>query len=150
LVAVIDRRYAEIGFMRSPPNGCFAGTRSALQVPVLVHARDGGRAWVAAGEHVATIDLAKRRTLRTWDLDACAMQIVAGDARSAILMVSRPDGSGRYSTSAIRVDLAGVHALPQYGRIAGLDPDTLLDGYDRLWWYDTSAHAFVCRTPLNS
>ncbi len=147
-VVVVNRWNQNVRFLRAPDNGCFAGTPGAFRVPVDVRGRDGARAWVSAGEHAASIDLPNAKTLRVWDLPGCAMQIVGADGAQATIVVSAPDGNARFATSVVRIDRDGVHPLAQYGRVDGLNPGMLLDAYGRLWWYDSAAHAFVCRTPL--
>ena len=38
--------------------------------------------------------------------------------------------------------------VPEAFLVCGIAGGALIDRYDRLWWYDARAHAFVCRTPL--
>jgi hypothetical protein len=149
IVAIKNRWNGRSVVVRTPDNGCFAGSRGAWDVPVDVRGRDGYRVWASAGEHVASIDLLTKKTLRVWDLDGCALHILRAGGDSAIVMTAQKRGTG-FSSALVRVDRDGVHALDEYGHLDGLAGGASLDRYDRLWWYDAKQHAFVCRTPLDS
>jgi hypothetical protein len=116
-------------------------------VPVDVRGRDGYRTWATDGQRVVSIDLLTKRILRTWDVDGCAMRILSADGNRAIVLLGSR-GSGGFTSSVVRVDRQGVHALDEYGRLDGLAGGAVMDRYNRLWWFDPKAHSFVCRTPL--
>jgi hypothetical protein len=148
LVAIARRPGGRSELVRLPGNRCFAGGGAPpMNERVDVRGRDERRVWASSGEHVSSVDLPGRHVLRTWDIDGCAMQIVAAGPDGATVMVSSASND-RYRSALVRVDPAGVHALAQYGYIDGLAPAVLLDRFERLWWYDVRGKAFVCRTPL--
>jgi hypothetical protein len=146
-IAVKDRSNGRALLVQLPENLCFSKDGSPWMVPVDVRGRDGDRTWVSSGEHVASIDLTTKRILRVWDLDGCAMHILVADGNRVIALVATRNGDD-FVSSLVQVDRAGIHTLPQYGRIDGIAAGTLVDRYDRLWWFDSKSHAFVCRTPL--
>ncbi|MBV8489820.1 MAG: hypothetical protein JO199_04745 [Candidatus Eremiobacteraeota bacterium] len=149
LVAIENRWNHGYAFVHPPDNGCFAGSAQRLQAPVDVRGRDESRAWISSGTHVVSIELATKKTLRTWDLDGCAMQIVAADSDAVTVAIASVSGDG-YVMSLERVDRAGVHTLDRYGHIDGLNSGAELDRFGRLWWLDSKAGAFVCRTPVTA
>ncbi|MBV8153084.1 MAG: hypothetical protein JOY98_01590 [Candidatus Eremiobacteraeota bacterium] len=146
-VAIENRWNKRSVVVSVPSNACFRATGRPWRVPVDVRGRDEDRTWATAGEHAVSIDLGSKKILRTWDLDGCAMRVLTAGPDNATLLVGARDGDS-YSTSVVRIDRAGVHSLGQYGTVAGLIGGAWIDRYDRLWWYDAKAHAFVCRTPL--
>ena len=147
LIAVKNRSNGRSALVALPQNACFGDGDSAWRVPPDVRGRDDYRTWATAGEHVASIDLTTKHVLRVWDLAGCAMRILRADGNAATILVGSKGGNG-FTTSIVRVDREGVHELGQYGRVDGLASGAWIDPYDRLWWYDAKAHAFVCRTPL--
>jgi hypothetical protein len=147
-IAIENRWTKRAVLMNVPENLCFSRNGSSWMVPVDVRGRDSYRAWISAGEHVASIDLASKRIMRVWDLDGCAMHILAADQKRAIVMVVEQSGA-RFASSLEQVDQEGVHPLRQYGKVDGIAAGPLLDGYDRFWWFDAKSKAFICRTPLS-
>lgn len=143
-VAIKNRANGRSVIVRVPDNRCFSGK---WPVPVDVRGRDSTKTWVTTGSRVISIDLRDKRVLRTWDVDGCAMRILRADAGQTTILLGSNDG-GAFSSTIVRVDQQGVHTLDQYGKLDGLGGGALIDPYDRLWWYDAKAHAFVCRTPL--
>ncbi|HVA32813.1 MAG TPA: hypothetical protein VNG31_01620 [Candidatus Baltobacteraceae bacterium] len=148
LVSIENRWYRGVRVVRVPDNVCFSNSGAGWHVPVDARGRDADRTWVTTGEHVASIELSTKRILRVWDAGGCAVHIVAANGDSATVVVASRDGD-KYVSSLKRFDRAGVHSMPQYGRIAGVAGAALMDRYRRLWWFDPKAHAFICRTPLS-
>jgi hypothetical protein len=147
-IVVKNRHTGRSAFVQLPQNACFSAGDASLRVPVDVRGRDWYRTWATSGERAASIDLRTGRVLRVWELPGCAMQILASDPHAAVLLIG-VSADRRYSSSLARIDRRGVHLLTQYGQIAGLGAGAILDRFNRLWWFDPSANAFVCRTPLS-
>lgn len=147
VIAIKNRWNGRSVIVSVPDNACFAGSRGTWHVPVDVRGRDGTKTWATAGSHVVSIDLPSKRILRTWDVDGCAMRILRADADQTTVLLGSRDGN-TFTSSVVRIDHGGVHALDQYGKLDGLAGGAMIDRYERLWWYDAKAHAFVCRTPL--
>lgn len=146
-IAIKNRWNGRSVVVQLPGNACFSNTSGAWHVAVDVRGRDGTKTWATSGNHVASIDLPSKRILRTWDVDGCAMRILRADRDEATVLLANRSGNG-FTSTIVRVDHGGVHSLDQYGTLDGLAGGALIDRYDRLWWYDAKAHAFVCRTPL--
>ncbi|HZZ00635.1 MAG TPA: hypothetical protein VFE36_13790 [Candidatus Baltobacteraceae bacterium] len=146
-IAIKNRRNDRSVVVKLPDNTCFASSSRAWSVPVDVRGRDDYRTWATAGKHVISIDLASKRILRTWDLDGCAMRILRADGDEVTVLLGSRVSNG-YASTIVRVDHDGIHQLDQYGTLDGLAGGAMIDRYDRLWWYDPKARAFVCRTPL--
>jgi hypothetical protein len=146
VIAVKNRWNSRSVIVRLPDNGCFSNT-NGWKVPVDVRGRDQTKTWATSGNRVLSIDLPSKRILRTWDLDGCAMRILRADGDEVTVLVGSR-GSNAFTSKVVRVDHGGVHAQDQYGTLDGLAGGAMIDRYDRLWWYDAKAHAFVCRTPL--
>jgi hypothetical protein len=144
VVAIKNRANGRSVIVRIPDNKCFSGE---WPEPVDVRGRDSTKTWATTGSHVISIDLRDKRIIRTWDVDGCAMRILRADADETTVLLGSHDGDS-FSSTIVRVDQQGVHSLDQYGKVDGLAGGALIDRYDRLWWYDPKAHAFVCRTPL--
>lgn len=147
IVAIKNRQNSRSVIVRLPDNACFSGSGRTWRVPVDVRGRDKSTTWATAGDRVVSIDLLSKRISRTWNVDGCAMRILRADAHETTVLLGSRDGN-KFTSSVVRVDHDGVHQLDQYGRLDGLAGGAMIDGYDRLWWYDPKAHAFVCRTPL--
>lgn len=146
-VAIKNRLNGRSVIVRVPDNACFSAFNGSWKVPVDVRGRDGYRTWATAGDHVVSIDLKTKKTLRTWDLDGCAMRILRADGNEATILLGSRGGDG-FASKLVRVDQQGVHPLDQYGTLDGLAGGAIIDRYNRLWWYDPKDRAFVCRTPL--
>jgi len=149
LVAIENRWTNRALLMSVADNTCFSSDGSPWQVPVDVRGRDSESAWVSSGTHVASIDLSTKRSLRVWNLEGCAMRLLGADADRALVLVAALQG-GDFTSFVVRVDRNGARRLASYGEIAGIPAGAILDGYDRLWWYDPKAHSFYCRTPLGA
>ena len=147
VVAIKNRWNGRSVIVRVADNACFSGSGRPWHVPVDVRGRDHTKTWATSGDHVLSIDLPSKRILRTWDLDGCAMRILRADANETTVLLGSRDKQG-FASTVVRVDHDGVHQLDQYGRLDGLAGGAMIDGYDRLWWYDPKAHSFICRTPL--
>jgi hypothetical protein len=147
-IAIKNRRSGRAVVVGVPENACFAKNAASWMVPVDVRGRDSYRAWATAGEHVVSIDVTTKQVLRVWDLDGCAMHVLAGNENRAIVMLATQDGE-RFVSSLVQVDRDGVHPLRQYGTVDGIAAGPLFDAYDRFWWFDAKGDAFICRTPLS-
>jgi hypothetical protein len=147
IVAIKNRRSGHSAIVAVPDNACFSDVSGAWNVPVDVRGRDGSRTWLTSGKHVLSIDLPSKKILRTWDVNGCAMRILRADGDEATILLGSHVSAG-FASTVVRVDRDGVHALDQYGTLDGLAGGALIDRYERLWWYDAKARAFVCRTPL--
>jgi hypothetical protein len=147
IVAIKNRANGRSAIVRIPDNRCFSGSGGTWPEPVDVRGRDSTKTWATTGNHVISIDLPSKRILRTWDVDGCAMRILHADASETTVLLGSRDGN-TFTSTIVRVDQQGVHPLDQYGKLDGLAGGALIDRYNRLWWYDPKAHAFVCRTPL--
>jgi hypothetical protein len=147
VIAIKNRANGRSVIVKVPDNVCFSGSGGTWRVPVDVRGRDSTKTWATAGSRVISIDLRDKRTLRTWDVDGCAMRILRADANETTVLLGSRDGDS-FTSTIVRVDQQGVHPLDQYGKVDGLAGGAIIDRYDRLWWYDPKAHAFVCRTPL--
>jgi hypothetical protein len=143
-----DRQSGRVAYVQLPSNACFSDSAATLRVPVDVRGRDRYRVWATSGNHAVSIDLRTNRILRLWDLPGCAMRILGAGPRSVVILVASSSGDG-YSSSVARVDMHGVHRLPQYGEIHGLRSGAILDRFQRLWWFDRASNAFICRTPVS-
>jgi hypothetical protein len=147
LLVVKDRWTQRSVVVHLPSNACFGSGAGAWKVPVDVRGRDATRAWATSGSRALSVDLNDHRILRVWHLGGCAMHVLrAGAGFATILIAQRRDG--RYVSSLVRVDRAGVEPLRQYGQIEGLAGGAMLDRNGRLWWFDSASNAFVRRTPV--